>query len=326
MERDWIIPACLFVAAQQAITRAVAHHLQFGGGAPFLPYGSIAIGCMGAVVAALIVFDASWSLRDNKPILHLKTCVVSRKRQFSILAIGYMLGWLQLVSLTWTKSLIPLVTDMWADPVLADIDAAIFGNDVWRILHPIFAPYMDAIDLLYSLWAMSIQLTLGVTLLARQGPRKSAALLAFFLTVGIIGVAGQFLLPSGGPIFWERLGHGPRFADYTAANHTAFAGNYLWAKYSGDTVGFASGISAFPSMHVAMAAWMVISIRSNFPKAQLGAWLYFVIVCLGSVALGWHYFVDGLAGAIGAIGCYLLANQIIKRPFSRPSTTLAHSN
>jgi membrane-associated phospholipid phosphatase len=51
-----------------------------------------------------------------------------------------------------------------------------------------------------------------------------------------------------------------------------------------------------PSLHVGLAAWLAIVVASCFPRLKLIAWAYFAVILFGSVYLGWHYAIDGVAG------------------------------
>jgi hypothetical protein len=269
-------------------------------------------GTVCATLIALFGLDAmirSWG--HPAPTLQMFDYFRRRKQRIATFVIGCALASIQMGMLTWTKSLIPLITPLWADPLLAKIDLALIGTDAWRVVHPIFAPADRVIDTLYALWPVFLQLTLAAVLLRRPSSKKATTLVAFFLTMALAGVVGQFLLPSGGPIFWHRLGYGDYFDAMPVAPHTGWAAAYLWANFSGSTVEFATGISAFPSMHVAMTTWMVLAFRSMFPKVAPLAWLYLMTVVFGSMYLGWHYFADALGGAGGAVACWLHARNII---------------
>jgi hypothetical protein len=97
--------------------------------------------------------------------------------------------------------------------------------------------------------------------------------------------------------------------------------NYLWNHYSGRTLGLGAGISAMPSLHIATAVWMVVSLKAigsrlTVPVAILGVYLY-----VGSVALGWHYVLDGFVGGIGAIFAQWAALAYLNRPTPKIAAT-----
>ena len=270
VERNWIIPAILFVAVQQAICLAIGVLSPVSGLAAVSALWAGSVTAFGLVALCVALTDVRRMMRAQpaSPIAYMKNSFRNRKEQFTIFGIGCVLVWFQFVILTWTKALIPYVSPMWADPMLADADAWIFGDDPWRIIHPVLLPIEPAIDALYAFWAPILKICLGAVLLAAPSRNKSVVLLSFFLMMGLVGVMGQFILPSGGPIFWERMGLGNRFADFVPALHAAWVSDLLWDAHIGNLIGFAEGISAFPSMHVAGAVWMVIAMRLIYPKIQ----------------------------------------------------------
>ena len=78
-------------------------------------------------------------------------------------------------------------------------------------------------------------------------------------------------------------------------------------------VAMGSGISAMPSMHVALATlFALVGWRTN-RWVGIATTLFAVIIQIGSVHLGWHYAIDGYAGAVGMIVIWLLVGRALAR-------------
>jgi hypothetical protein len=309
-DRCWMAPAAIVLAAQFLFCASVALLFEFHQPPPFAKYAKVAIG----FVLLVLGCRAAWNLRDKPevPTKHLLSLDWSRYRGF-VFAMVFL--WLQFVALTWGKAMLPIATSMWADPALASADAAIFGNDAWRVI----PPATRFVDVVYMIWLPTVGAAFATLYFSRR-TNRSAALLALFLTIGLLGTVGQYLFPSGGPIFFERMGLGDRFADLPTGFATNRAADVLWNAYQGNYMSFATGISAFPSIHVAVVTWMALAFRNPLVT------VYAVVIFLGSIMLGWHYGIDGIAGATGAVACYLAAGALLKLTSARKELELAVGN
>lgn len=195
--------------------------------------------------------------------------------------------------INWTKSMIPAFT---ADPMLADLDRMLFGVDPWRLFDvPMLRPIMA---FSYAFWFPVIYFFV----IAAWWKGHQRALRSLFVLAGIDTVA-QFILPSAGPIFWSRLRFGDRFAalEDGPTTYVMFA-DLLWAHYESGTLAVGTGISAMPSMHVALSFWLVLA----FPKARYFTIPFLAVVFAASVASGWHYVTDGIAGCLIAWGAHVM--------------------
>lgn len=218
---------------------------------------------------------------------------------FAVFAAGVMLIALQMAVLTWLKVMLPVASAFWADPLLADLDRAIFGTDPWKITHALFGR-AEIIDWVYVSWGPVKTLVLLTVLLLPESKLKRQALISYFLIFGV-GCLSQYLLPSGGPIFYERLGLGSAFSSLPIQPWAQATADYLWRDYLSPGGRIGTGISAMPSLHVALALWVALVVRSLVPRLAALGWIYFAFILVGSVHLGWHYAVDGIAAALAVL-------------------------
>jgi membrane-associated phospholipid phosphatase len=70
---------------------------------------------------------------------------------------------------------------------------------------------------------------------------------------------------------------------------------YLWSLHEQGIPGFGSGISAFPSMHVALISFNAFFLAEYSKRWGLVAFGYTGLIAVSSVYLGWHYAIDGYA-------------------------------
>jgi len=151
----------------------------------------------------------------------------------------------------------------------------------------------------------------NLVLLSKPSQLKTRSLIAYVLMWPLVGTLGSYLMSSAGPIFLDALygGHSGLLAalQQEGAKGTLEAHAYLLEAYTSraDTLG--GGISAMPSMHIAMACWLALTLRAAAPRWQWAGWVYLALIWFGSVHLGWHYFSDGLVGIGGALLVWRIA-------------------
>jgi hypothetical protein len=259
---------------------------------PLLGSVGIAIGMWFPLTVTLLIYAVANSDREA-PIASTRLIFGQHfGRLVSVLAVLVAFA-VSFSLINWTKAMIPAFT---ADAMLADLDARLFGTDPWRLFDIPALRWTMAKS--YAFWFPVIY---GFMVWAAFS-RKTLAILSMF-TIAAIDTVAHFALPSAGPIFWSRLGMGDRFADLENGPSTyTFFSDLLWHHYESGTVAAGTGISAMPSMHVALSAWLVLS----FPKVRLLTVPFLMIVFAASVASGWHYFTDGLAGCAMAYAAHRL--------------------
>ena len=260
-----------------------------------IPFDSYAITGAGVALVGITIFIVSKFVsygmhREPRPARRL---LAEFPRCYGFV-VGTMLIAAQMAVLTWTKTMLPLTSPFWADPLLADIDHAVFRADPWRIAEALFGWAAPMIDGAYVTWVLVKFVTLATVLAVAKSRKKTQALLAYFLIMACTAL-GQYLLSSGGPVFYARLGFGDRFGALPIEPWVKVTTSYLWTDYlrAGGDIG--TGISAMPSLHVAIALWFALVMRVYLPRAAVLGYLYFALILIGSVLLGWHYAADGIA-------------------------------
>ncbi|HSB52959.1 MAG TPA: phosphatase PAP2 family protein [Gemmatimonadales bacterium] len=123
-----------------------------------------------------------------------------------------------------------------------------------------------------------------------------------------LGAGLGTLVASAGPCYLEFVTGSPLYHPLMAHldGHGLTARQLqetLWLAYRGRRTGIVAGISAFPSMHVAVPALYTLAI----PRWRVLTVPFLLLTLVGSVALGWHYAIDGYAAVLGAGLCWWLA-------------------
>lgn len=208
---------------------------------------------------------------------------------------------------TTVKSLLNALAPFSWDARLADIDAALhLGVDPWRLLQPLLGHHAvtRAIQNLYlGGWAVML---VGFTAVAALSPKLAHVRTRFFLVYfGAWIVIGNLLAAvfmSGGPVFFGLItGDEARFSEQIrylafsaeAPNSSVQVANVLWDLYRNGEYHMGTGISAFPSMHVAMMTLFTLTAFQLDRRLGWAVGAFAALILMGSVHLGWHYAIDG---------------------------------
>lgn len=209
------------------------------------------------------------------------------------------------------------------DVLQADIDKLIhFGADPWRWLYAIGPQFwlQRLLEINYnSGWFV---LCYGLLFWWATSFRATARLryfLTFFLVWVIVGNVLAYFCLSAGPAFYGRVtGDTARFGEllgYLRASHGEFSSSttyqaYLWWLHKGGNVGIGSGISAFPSMHVALITLNALFIGELSRRWGLVMWAFVGLILVSSVYLAWHYAIDGYASIAITTALYFAVKKL----------------
>lgn len=226
------------------------------------------------------------------------------------------------------KQLIPFVHPFCWDRTFVQWDYALhFQHNPWQLLQPILGhPLVTSfLGKVYGSWFFVL-----VGLIIWQGNTKERFYrMQFFLTFMIawviLGTGGAYYFSSAGPCYFNI--YSPSTPDpydplmlYLSTNAPAWVTELqqsLLQHLQSDTLIFGGGVSAMPSMHVAMAT-LCFLICSKYNKwLALGALIFLILVLIGSIHLAWHYAVDGYFAIIGTAFIWYCVGKVLRHTSSQ---------
>ena len=218
----------------------------------------------------------------------------------------------------WIKVCVPLLNHHLWDSLLWRVD---------RILHLGLSPsvllaeglrdsfLLPWLDRWYALWILTV---MGTIVFFAASPRQDLRR-GFLLSCSLLWTlgAGIYLAaPAVGPIYTDPAVFAPVSEDLPRATsgHAALWDNYqkMIAGREGQLRAFnpTRGVAAMPSLHVGAHVLFFLWARRFTPPLAplfLGA---SVLTFVGSIVTGWHYAVDGYAGAALACFAYWAARRL----------------
>jgi hypothetical protein len=222
------------------------------------------------------------------------------------------------------KSLVSQINPFAWDETFARWDSILhFGYAPWELLQPLLGhPAITwSVNWGYNAWFFVLAL---VWLWQAFSLRDKHGRLQFFYTLLLswilLGCIGAIVFASAGPCYYGLVvdGNDP-FAPLMAYLHDAdtvygvwalSAQDTLWRVLNAEELRLGGGISAMPSMHVAMAFLFFLVARRA--SRILGAVLfaYFLLILIGSVHLAWHYAIDGYFAVLATLAIWWLSGRL----------------
>ena len=223
------------------------------------------------------------------------------------------------------KSMIPALGSYTLDPLLATTDRLLhFGY----YPHEFLVPWIERtglsglIDSAYLSWFMVIYLITAFACWADPDQhRRQRFLWTYSLCWVAIGNIIAIIDASVGPLFFHEFYPyiSNPYEEFVAYLHTQeglkifVIADELLSMVRDDSPININAISAMPSLHVAMCALGFLYFRSINNALWQFLVLFFIIILIGSVYLGWHYAIDGYAGALLAWGLWRFSDLLVKK-------------
>jgi PAP2 superfamily len=187
-----------------------------------------------------------------------------------------------------------------------------FGQHPWEWFAPLIAHpgVVRFIDLAYMMWfPVLFAFVLWAAWTKDRALRRRALVSALLLWV-MCGNVAAILLASAGPCYYDAVAAGSNpYEQLMMVLDSHHRRDFLFARFNQMGLWNATqsntwlpfgGISAMPSVHVAMAVLIALIARARNATAGMLLTVFALLTMLGSVVLGWHYAIDGYVGALMA--------------------------
>jgi membrane-associated phospholipid phosphatase len=276
------------------------------------------LGLVGLGVALLVVLDVALRARsraDGGRLTREAMAQVRRERwtparmtAAGLALVGFYATYMAYRNL---KAIVPLLRpgDSF-DAQLADADRAIFaGHDPAALLHTLIGTGLatHVLSAFYVAFIVFLPLTIGVALVFSTDVRPAL----FYVTTQsinwVLGIVSYLLLPSLGPIYFDPAA----FADLPASEMTRLQAVLMDQRVhflADPATGTPQSIAAFASLHISMsfAAAGAAHLLGLGRRLRIALWVWLAVTTVGTVYLGWHYFIDDIAGVVmGALALAL---------------------
>lgn len=233
------------------------------------------------------------------------------------------------------KRMIPIIHPFDWDPTFAAVDKWLHGGVYpWELLQPILGhPLVTAaVAETYSFPWYALCLLMQFWYTFTYDPRRQQFLVSNLLIWILLGNGLAAAFASVGPCYYGQIVDGPNpFAaqmDYLTAvadSHrlvSATAQEYLWTSYQQDFLRLGSGISAMPSMHLAVGTLMALWMWRGGRFLRIVGVLYLALLQLGSVHLAWHYAIDGYVSILLTLLIWRVVGWALDRQPRKSSVVL----
>ncbi|HEX8667318.1 MAG TPA: phosphatase PAP2 family protein [Allosphingosinicella sp.] len=295
----------------------------------------VPVGPLATVTAIMAVETARATLLVATAYLTLRTLVGGRycegmRSRFFWLAVGCTVTTLTFPFFgAFKQVLLPARGFPW-DATLAHVGRLLLGGTTpWQVTHKVFGSVDGTLflDRLYSGWVPLIGgLPMLVGMFMQDVQLKVRLIGSWLMAWVLVGTLGAWLFASAGPCYYNDLvGTDRNYAELQQrlsllARAAAARGHeittlefqpLLLKAFHGNIYAPAGGISAMPSMHVALATLCAIAgFTVNRCLGAIGT-LYAVLIWIGSIHFGWHYAVDGPVGAAMMLAIWKASGRIV---------------
>lgn len=292
----------------------------------YIRFPAIVLGAIALDVVPRLVWRSRQSLKSVPE--HWRNIMRERwPLSHWVFAVGGVTAWyLTYATFRNLKNMAPFINHKNWDVEFAKLDRELwFGNDPATVMHDLFGTGVAAhfFSAIYFIWIALVPVSIAIALVWTRHTRAGSWYVTAVAFDWMLGATFYILFPSVGPIYNSE--QRPLFAGLPETYNTRLA-DTMWddrIAVMGDR--FASGalqtIAAFPSLHVGIMVTICLIVQyvGLARWIKVTSWVFLGLTILATIYLGWHFFIDVIAGAaLGSVTVWAAAmvtgNHVGVRP------------
>ena len=208
------------------------------------------------------------------------------------------------------KSMAPFVHEKIYDEPLADVDRFLFaGHDPAATLHAWFGTGVAAhfFSAVYIVWIALVPVTIAIALVWTRHTRAGEWFVTAVAVDWALGAVLYVVLPTVGPIYSDPGTFAALPETYVSRLQESMWSDRVATMADPATAGLQT-IAAFASLHVGIMVTicLIVQLVGLHRWVRIASWTFLALTVLATVYLGWHFFVDVIAGAaLGAFAVWI---------------------
>ena len=219
----------------------------------------------------------------------------------------------------WIKLMIPILHPRLFDQQLWNLDRAMcfgYSPNVFLLTLLSAPPVLRVIDWTYAnVFFASLNIA-GIFMASAPERRLRVAFMNSNTLLWLIGAWIYVAVPSLGPAYrfpevWlplaPLLARTQTFQRLLMSNYDAVLASL---RSTPRPINILFGVAAFPSLHVAFQTLIFLWMRRLTKWGGIVFGVFAGFIFAGSIVTGWHYLIDGVAGAALAWACYAAAQRV----------------
>ena len=243
------------------------------------------------------------------------------RERIALLVIGLGSFYVTYVGYRNLKSYLPFIREGRLDPLLKDIDRALFfGGDPAIFLHQVLGEGISAhvLSFVYLLFLPFVPISLIAWLVWSRNISFGYWYVTSLCLCWAMGAASYYAVPSLGPVFASPW----LYADLDNTGVASLQDGLYYSRIDAlfvDPLLDSQSTAGFASLHVAiiLCAALVAHYTVRHAAIRWSMWVFFALTVVATIYFGWHYIADDVAGALIAIAAVWLGGLATGQKFER---------